>query len=323
MGVLILGLKKKNQNLYFKSDEIYRFGNDDIIIPYFIMPNSHRQIIEKYADQTAEYLTASISLQGVVKTGMFNTIMSFKEVKMLPKTPKQLSEATLDYFDDPLHQCHEKFHTNITTGIRDSVTERLSNPILKKILCRNSGIPKWFEEWRNGKNIYLDLTDGSIWEKRIITYALLQMVKALTEDLEEHRLHNLILIDDATEIVALSTSKNPRSDEFIAKDRMESVFKELLEEFRSRGIAFLIINNGPSSLFRCVSKSPSLKIVFRLDLECGKLFTLDPNELNYIKNQENRYALFFNGVTGEEFIFKTLNQKNLLMQNLKKILWKS
>ena len=309
VGVLILGLKKKNQDVYFKSDKIYRFGKEDINIPYFIMPNSHQQIGGKYADETAEYLTASIGLRGVVKTGLFNTIMSYKEVKKLPRTPIQLFEATLDYFDDPLHQYHEKFHTNITTGIRDSVTERLSNPILEKILHLNSGIPKWFEEWRRGKNIYLDLTDGSIWDKRIITYALLQMIKALTEHLEERRLHNLILIDDATQILALSTSNNPRSDEFIAKDRMEYVFKELLEEFRSRGVAFLIINNEPSSLFRCVSKSPSLKIVFRLDLECGKRFTLDPKELNYLKNQENRNATFFNGATGEEFIIKTLNHR--------------
>ena len=117
------------------------------------------------------------------------------------------------------------------------------------------------------------------------------------------------MIDDATQILALSTSNNPRSDEFIAKDRMEYVFKELLEEFRSRGVAFLIINNEPSSLFRCVSKSPSLKIVFRLDLECGKRFTLDAKELNYLKNQENRNATFFNGATGEEFIIKTLNHR--------------
>ncbi|MFX1365139.1 MAG: helicase HerA domain-containing protein [Promethearchaeota archaeon] len=309
IGVLIINLKKKNQEIFFGSDKIYRFGKDHINIPYFIMPNSHLLISAKHADETADYLTASIGLKGVVKTGLYNTIMSYKETNNLPKTPIHLFEATLDYFDNPLNQYNEKFHTNITTGIRESVTERLTSPVLEKILKLNSGCPKWFQDWRYGENIFLDLTDASIWEKRIITFALLQMIKTLTEHLEENQLHNLIMIDDASQILALSTSNNPRSDEFIAKDKMEYVFKELLEEFRSRGVAFLLINNEPSSLFKCVSKSPSLKIVFRLDLECGKRFTLDPKELNYLKNQENRNALFFNGATGEEFIIKTLNRK--------------
>jgi hypothetical protein len=47
--------------------------------------------------------------------------------------------------------------------------------------------------------------------------------------------------------------------------------------------------------------------VFKLDLECGKSFTLDEKELNYLKNQETRTALVFNGATSEEYIIKTLD----------------
>ncbi|MFX1364663.1 MAG: hypothetical protein ACFFCE_12815 [Promethearchaeota archaeon] len=39
-----------------------------------------------------------------------------------------------------------------------------------------------------------------------------------------------------------------------------------------------------------------MKIAFPLDLDCGKQFTLDPEELNYLKNQEHRNVLFFNGL---------------------------
>ncbi len=310
IGVLTLGLSKKNQDVFFKSDKVFRIGKDDISIPYFIMPNSYHQIVGKYADETAEYLTASIGLKGAVKTSVYNTIMLYKEdIKMLPKTPTQLFEAVLDYLDDPTHKYHEKFHTNITTAIREVATERLCDPTLEKILRLEKNVPRWFREWRNGANIYLDLTEGSIWDKRIITFALLQMIKTLTAHLEEHRLHNLIIIDEAFHLLALSTSQNPRADEFIAKERLEFVFKEMLEEFRSRGLGFIIIDKAPSSLFKCVSKSPSLKILFRLDTECGRRFTLDLNELNYLKNQKKRHALFFNGATGEEFIIKTLNHK--------------
>ncbi len=211
-------------------------------------------------------LTASIGSKGAVKTSVYNTIMLYKENSgMLPKTPTRLFEAVLDYLDDPIHKYHEKFHTNITTVIRETVTEKLCDPILEKILSLEKKVPVWFHEWRNGANIYLDLTEGSIWDKRIITFALLQMIKTLTAHLEEHQLHNLIIIDEAFHLLALPTSQNPRSDEFIAKERLEHVFKEMMEEFRSRGLGFLIIDKAPSSLFKCVSKSPSVNILFTLD----------------------------------------------------------
>jgi len=133
------------------------------------------------------------------------------------------------------------------------------------------------------------------------------MIKTLTSHLEADVLHNLIVIDEPDPILAKALSTSPYDDMVIAKERLEIVFKELLEEFRSRGIAFILIDQEPSSLFKCVSKSPALKIVFRLDLENGRCLTLDEKELNYIKNQKKRYALFFNGATGEEYIINTLD----------------
>ncbi|MHA1460922.1 MAG: hypothetical protein ACTSO8_05515, partial [Promethearchaeota archaeon] len=74
-------------------------------------------------------------------------------------------------------------------------------------------------------------------------------------------------------------------------------------------LGFIIVDQTPSSLFRAVTKSPSLKIVFKLDLECGKLLTQDMKELSYLKNQQKRRALVFNGASAEEYIIKTLDVK--------------
>lgn len=133
------------------------------------------------------------------------------------------------------------------------------------------------------------------------------MIKTLTSALESNRLNNLIVIDEPDSILAQAPSNNPYDDNVIAKMGLEEVFRTLIEEYRSRGLGFIIIDQTPSNLFRAVTKSPSLKIVFKLDLECGKFLMLDEKELNYLKNQEQRRALVFNGASAEEYIIKTLD----------------
>ena len=308
VGILTIGLAKKNQERFFHADEVLTYGDDDLKIPYFVKPNSGRTDLDKYLLETANYLTASLGLKGTTTTVLNNVMMGIEDENQdLPNYPKFLFEKALDYLDNPNKGYHEKFHTNITSEIRNKVVERLSSPNIEKTLCLTAEIPRWFKEWRNGKNFYFDLTECSIWTQRILTNALFQMIKTLTSDVESNQLNNLIVIDEPDSILAQALSKNPYDDNVIAKMGLEEVFRTLIEEYRSRGLGFIIIDQTPSNLFRAVTKSPSLKIVFKLDLECGKLLTQDMKELSYLKNQEKRRALVFNGASAEEYIIETLD----------------
>jgi len=309
IGILTIGLSKKNQDFFFNPDKIIRYGDDDLKIPYFVKPKSKVRTMEKYAQETAMHLTAAIGLKGTATTCTYNTMMAYSGAKNCPETPTELFESTLNYLDHPDHKYHEKFQTNIKSEILNNVSQRFNDPIIEKHLTLTPEIPSWFNQWQNGMNIYLDLTEASFWSKIIVCFALFQMIKTLTSDFNGHTLNNLIVIDEVKHLAEKSLSTHPYDDVRIAKERLEIIMKELLEEFRSRGVAFLLIDTDPSSLFKSISKSPSLKFVFRLDLESGKCFTPDQKELKYIKNQEHRHAVFFNGATGEEFIIKTLKNR--------------
>ena len=310
VGILTIGLAKKNQELFFYADEVLTYGDEDLKIPYFVKPNTGRTDLDKYLLETASYLTASLGLKGTTTTVLNNVMMGLDdESKELPKHPKFLFEKALDYLDNPKKGYHEKFHTNITSEIRNKVLERLSSQNIEKTLGLTSEVPRWFVEWRKGKNFYFDLTECSIWTQRILTNALFQMIKTLTSTVEANQLNNLIVIDEPDAILAQALSTNPYNDNVIAKMELEEVFRTLIEEYRSRGLGFIIIDQTPSNLFRAVTKSPSLKIVFKLDLECGKLLTQDMKELSYLKNQQKRRALVFNGASAEEYIIKTLDVK--------------
>jgi len=307
IGILTIGLSKKHQERFFQADEILKYGDDDLKIPYFVIPNSDTIDLDKFLYKAASYLTASLGLKGTTTTVLKIVMNEHEKGHNLPKYPRILFEKVLDYLDNPEHGYHEKFHTNITSEIANKVVERLSNHNVEKALCLTSGIPRWFKEWRNGKDFYFDLTDCSIWTQRILMNALFQMIKTIINSVVSNQLLNLIVIDEPDPILAKALSNNPWDDNVVAKWGLEEVFKTLIEEYRSRGLGFLIIDQEPSSLYKCVTKSPSLKIVFKLDLECGKSLTLDEKELSYLKNQETRTALVFNGATSEEYIIKTLD----------------
>ena len=307
IGILTIGLSKKNQHFFFNPDKIIRYGDDDLKIPYFVKPKYDVRTLEKYAQETAMYLTAAIGLKGTATTCTYNTMMAYDGAQNCPETPTGLFESTLNYLDHPDHKYHEKFQTNIKSEILNNVTQRFNDPIIEKHLTLTPNIPSWFNEWQNGMNIYLDLTEASFWSKIITCFALFQMVKTLTSHFNGHTLNNLIVIDEVKHLAARPLSTLPYDDARIAKERLEIIMKELLEEFRSRGIAFLLIDTDPSAVFKSISKSPGIKFVFGLGIESGKRFTPDIKELKYIKNQENRHAIFFNGATGEEFIIKTLD----------------
>ena len=307
VGILTIGLSKKRQQRFFYADEILTYGDNDLKIPYFVKPNSDTLDLDKYLEETASYLTASLGLKGTTTTVLKNVMMKLEKGKDLPNYPRILFERVLDYLENPKHGYHEKFHTNITSEISNKVLERLSNKIIEKVLSLTSEIPRWFIKWRKGKNFYFDLTECSIWTQRILTNALFQMIKTLTSAVESNHLINLIVIDEPDPILAKALSNNPYDDNVIAKMGLEEVFKTLIEEYRSRGLGFLIVDQQPSNLFRAVTKSPSLKIVFKLDIECGKFLTQDKKELSYLNNQEPRIALVFNGASAEEYLIKTLD----------------
>jgi len=87
---------------------------------------------------------------------------------------------------------------------------------------------------------------------------------------------------------------------------MAKIFSELLKEYRSRGVGFIIADQSPSQLFEDVASQPSIKIIFRQDYPNNTLFSEDIFEWQMLTQLENRIALIINGATGEKFLIQTL-----------------
>ena len=302
IGVLILNLGKGKQEGFYKADKIIKYPSPELRVSYFYKGD----YLEKSLQETASYLIASLGLKNIVDKIMYLVMKSFIRVNGdLPSSLKDLFNGLKKWFKT--YRYHKKFQTNILRAIQNRVLTLLSDPLLDKTLeySPNSGIPQWFQGWRNGKTIYIDLSMCNIYVKRLLTSAIFQMIKTLTPDVEAGRLQNIIVIDEAHQITEKPITSNPDNDDFISREQLEKIFTNLLREFRSKGLSFILVDPTPHRLFSCVTTIPSLKILFRLSQIDNRLFTGNLKVQDYLTLLKNRHAVILNGNNEEMYVIKT------------------
>lgn len=304
IGILILNLGKGNQERFYKTDKVIKFGDPNFKIPYFVKGSYLARSIQ----ETASYLIASTGLKNIAEKNMVNVMQAFMDKKgKLPRSLMFLFKELIRYFKQ--YPYHVKFQTNILRALKNRVLSLLANDDIKTAidLSDEDEIPQWFIDWRNGKKIYLDMSMCNIYEKRLLTSAIFQLIRALTPDKEVGKLKNIILIDEAHQILEKPITTNHDDDDFISREQLEKIFNELLREFRSKGMSFILSDQTPSRLFTCVTTLPSLKILFRVGHPCNTILIGNPKEQDLLMLQKNRQALVLNGVSGEKYIIETLD----------------
>jgi len=304
VGILVLSLAKGNQEQLYPVDTIIKFGTPAFKVPYFV--EGHPDHAEKSLQETASYLIASLGLKNVVEKNMLTVMRSCHYNQGLPTSLKILFNNLSEYFKK--REYHEKFQQNILRALNNRITSLLDDPILEKTIQLTPDIPEWYQDWLNGKNVFLDLSMCNVYVKRLLANAIFQMTRALIPDIEIGTLQHIILLDEAHQILEKILSNNPDDDDYISKEQLEKIFTNLLRVFRSKGLAFIISDQIPHRLFESATTLPSLKILFRLGYPDNIIFSNDNNELNLLSSLEKRIALMVNGNTGEKYAFKTLNQ---------------
>ncbi|MHA1491554.1 MAG: hypothetical protein ACTSRI_18105 [Promethearchaeota archaeon] len=304
IGVLFINLGKGNQENLYKIDKILKYGDLDLKIPYYIKG----EYLEKGLQETASYLTASMGLKSPVDKIMYLVEKSFfRKNGDMPQLIQKLFRGLKKWYE--VHQYHDKYQTNILRAIENRVLHLLSDPILEKILEYNSKsiIPTWFRQWRLGKKIFIDLSMCTIHVKWLLSNAMFQMVRTLTPDVEVGRIQNIIVMDEAHQILRKPKGSYFSTDDSVALEELERIFDILLREFRSKGLAFFLADQTPSDLFECVTKLPSLKILFRMGKDCVKRFFNSLEDQDFVGLLKDRHALVLNGVKAERYVIKTID----------------
>ncbi|MFX1525290.1 MAG: hypothetical protein ACFFCC_17415 [Promethearchaeota archaeon] len=302
IGILILNLGKGRQEGFYTTDKVLKYGSSELHLNYF-----HKgEHLYKSLQETATYLVASLGLRSPCDKILYNVMRSFIDVNgSLPRSLKTLFDGLKKYFLE--HPYHNEYQTNILRALQNRIPTLLSDPILEKTLelSLNNQVPKWFQDWRNGKTIYLDLSMCDIYIKRLLSNAIFQMVKTLIPDVEAGKLQNIVVIEEAFNILEKPITSNPDEDDYISREQLELIFNNLIREFRSKGLSFFISDNVPHRLFNCALTLPNLKILFSLSNLDSTLFTNNLKTQEYLMLQKPRHALVLNGNNEEIFVIKT------------------
>ncbi|GAI77375.1 unnamed protein product, partial [marine sediment metagenome] len=168
----------------------------------------------------------------------------------------------------------------------------------------------WFREWKNGKDVFIDLTGcKSAVKKRLILLLIFQMISIFTPELDEldfnkkilGNLQYIIMIDEIGDFLAEASSPIYSDDEHLAKHYVNEKWENILGVFRSRGVSLISADNKPSRLFESVHSLPSIQIVFRTAHSCNHLFTKIIEEQEFLKGLEHRRAIVIDGVNGYKY----------------------
>ncbi len=301
VGLLVLNVAKSSQEIYYQDFSTVKYSDDEFQIPYFF----EGQYLEKCLQETATYICASLGLKNVFEKIIYRTAIAFiKKNKKLPELLGTLLKGVENYVKNNPYGADVQ--ANLLQALRNRI-KVFSEEKVQSVLKLTKDLPKWFKDWIDGKNIFLDLSMCNKFTKAIIVNAIFQLVRTHTKDTEIEELKHLIVIDEAHAIVEKPITRNSDDTDFIMKEQMAKIFSELLKEYRSRGVGFVIADQSPDNLFRDVVSQPSIKIIFREDFPNNTLFSEDPIERQMLTQLPNRLALVINGATGEKYLVKSLD----------------
>jgi len=310
VGILVLNIAKTSQEAFYKDFSVIKYSDDDFRVPYFYKGDSHS--LEKYLQETATYICASLGLKNVFEKIIYRTSVGFTKLKgELPEYFLSLLNGVENYIIKNPYGPEEQANLLQVFRNRKNVFDEDK---IQEVLKISSELPKWFRDWLDGKNTFLDLSMCSKFIMMLVVNAIFQLIRAITKDNLIEQLKYIVVIDEAHIILEKPITNNSDDADFIMKEQMAKIFSELLKEYRSRGVGFILADQSPSSLFDEISSQPSIKIIFREDYPNNTLFSEDIRERQIITQVPNRLALVINGATGEKYLIKT-NKFELLKEN--------
>ncbi len=305
VGILILNVAKESQEIYYKNFKTVKYSDEEFKIPYFLYGDN--ESLQKRLQETASYICASLGLKNVFEKIIYRTQIGFTNLKgRLPERFYALLKGVERYMESNPYGREEQ--SNLLQAFRNRMNV-FDEDKIQHVLKITEEIPHWMKEWMEGGKIFLDLSMCSKYIRLLVVNAIFQLVRILTKDNEAEELKHLIVIDEAHAILEKPITTNSDDADFIMKEMMEKIFSELLKEYRSRGVGFILADQSPSKLFNDVASQPSIKVLFRLDHPNNLLFSENPDERQMMTQLPNRIALVVNGTTGEKYLIKTLDFK--------------
>ncbi|MHA2397505.1 MAG: ATP-binding protein [Promethearchaeota archaeon] len=308
IGILIVNLADPNLVHEVPTAKVYNFPSEKLRIPYIVLGSRAMKSMRGFGN----VLAACLGLKYIGPVLITETLQ--RCYKEYGEFPHHINE----FFDQVEKNLQAKPYDpdtqrTILMAFKRRINELFHNKELVNNLRLSEGnsknIPDWYLKWRNGNLVILNLTElDDIKEQPLIVMLIFKMVEILTHFDNSKVLNHLICLDEAHRALGRPRDRDPESVEFLMKNKINSLFSNIIEECRKKGLGILVSEQKPHLLLESAIDSASIRILFSLGYPSNEIFTGNIKEREMLLGLKPRYALVLNDLTEERYLCKTADE---------------
>ncbi len=305
LPMVIINFAKKEHQLDFPHDRIFRFPSPDFELPYFVdpgLPAAERKKFLGMAGMNIAYMLGLAEWELVPMT--FRYVL--RTEKDPPKTLADLFTKVRAKLDR--RQYSNKTQADIIASVENRMDELRDRAIVRCTQLLAPGhLPKWLELARAGKAVVLDISACEN-ERALALLCILLAFYATMPILDKaHKdtMRVLLVADEVQDLIGTSASKDPKSAMYQIAARVGELFDTFLREFRERGVGVMLASQKIADLPKSAYDIPNLKILFQLDTESANYFSFSQQRAKILNELKAREAFVLNAHTGDRYYIRT------------------
>jgi len=273
IGVLLIKLHSNVDTHLYHLDRVYRYGTQDLEIPYFFgnaLSEVNREHFERIINAVFGFHFEMKIIIGIV-------LMNYK----IGRFPSSVIDFLTDVKDYIIKNPYdEEFNESNVRNIEKAIDFMQENPILERTLWMHLDTPWWLGLWSEGKKVCIDLSECDLPHQKILVPLLFQAVKEHMAIKNYDIPAGIVVLEDADDLL----NKPPYEDYkrnyninreyyqeceqesyFLTKEQLievygdkdylynvqlEDVFTNLVfDELNDRAISFITTCQDPSSIY--------------------------------------------------------------------------
>jgi hypothetical protein len=239
---------------------------------------------------TAKYLNGALGLETTTREEIQEHLEVYGSNGDLPVSIK-------DFFDQLLKILSVKWREWLPCnefGLLRDCSKAALNEQTDKEMSLTAELPDWFNSWTLGAKICIDLTNCSKWSKKLLTFGVLNLIRAVMPERRGKNLKCVVMIDNASEIIGKTPPYSYMDSTFYETSQLEFLYNVLLELFQKKGVGLVVGEELLGLLTDVAYRKPNIKILFNMSKDSTNHFTANPEERFILSNQSEDVAVVYN-----------------------------
>lgn len=290
----------------------YRFSSPEFTVPYYCVPKSGHLGVFNLARFLVSVLNLHPELFHVFSIVLRRSIQGGSVSKCL----LGIFEGVIEYLTE--NPFDKDFQDYLIESLQKSIERFRQEPRLKNAVKYRKKPPEWFNRWKAGKKVFIDLSECQYFARIFAFGLMIQLANNLTPHTNEKRPQGLIIVEDGNEIFSdrifegsleMIDDRREDADEMFRtflhfeNTTLGYVFEKWIGfELSYRNVSVVTVSSRFTEMYDCISRYAELIFLFKLGKTDRNNYKYNPDLKDTISNLREHQALVLG--SGEPFIIE-------------------